>query len=237
MKEVRFDDVTITGLYAVILEDSNEAVIADLHIGYESAMRMQGVSIPSYQKKIIMGRIDDIIKRYEPSRIIINGDFKHEFGKNLRQEWNETIELLDFIMERSDVLLIRGNHDNFLKTIASKRNIEVVPYYKNGRITVFHGHVNMPAEYSIIAHEHPSITIRDGIGATAKLPCFLVGEDIIVMPAISPLASGTDIISAISSEYLSPVLRKRDVDSMEVYAINGDELLHFSKLGELKRVI
>lgn len=237
MREVRIDELLITSLYAVILEDSNEAIIADLHIGYESAMRLEGVTIPTYQKNVIKERIEKIVEVYEPYRIIVNGDFKHEFGRNLKQEWNEVMELLEFMKERSNVILIRGNHDNFLKTIASKMGVDVLPYYKKGKINVFHGHFDMPSDFYIIAHEHPSITIRDKIGAVAKLPCFLVGEDIIVMPAISPLAAGNDVISTMPDEYLTPVLRRKDVDSMEVYAINENQLLYFSKLGELKKVI
>ncbi|KAA0001327.1 MAG: hypothetical protein FE048_05655 [Thermoplasmata archaeon] len=64
----------------------------------------------------------------------------------------------------------------------------------------------------------------------------MASKEIIVLPALSPLATGTDVVSDASS-YLSPILKEENVDDFEIYAISHDELLHFSKIGELKRVM
>jgi len=235
MHEVEIDGIVISSLYAVYLPEHEIAIISDLHIGYEGVLQREGVMMPKYQKEILKKRIKRIIDRYEPSLLVINGDFKHEFGKNLRQEWNEVMELLEFIKNQTNVVLVRGNHDNFLKTIASKAGVRVVESFDVGDIKIFHGHKDMGGKRRIIGHEHPSISLRDKVGAVVKLPCFLVGETIVVMPAISPLATGTDVTNATKDEYLSPVLQKEDVDSFEIYAI-ADELLYFSTVGKLKKV-
>lgn len=234
MHEVNINGVKITSKYAVLV--SNVAIVADLHIGYEGVLQREGAMIPKYQKEILKKRLNDIIETYEPKTIIINGDFKHEFGKNLRQEWNEATEILQFLNEMVEVLLIRGNHDNFLRTIAGKLGIPIYNEYEIKGIKIVHGHKETEAKRIIMAHEHPSLHLRDKVGAIVKLPCFLASKKIIVIPALSPLATGIDVSSAEPADYLSPILQRENVDEYEVYAIS-DELLYFSKIGKLKKVI
>jgi len=234
MYEIKKHGLIINNLYSVIID--NIAVFSDLHIGYEGVLKMEGAMIPKYQKKIIKKRIEEIMKRYNPEKIVIDGDFKHEFGKNLRQEWNEVSELLGFLVKKTEVIIVRGNHDNFIKTIAKKFSVRVVDEYEYGNVKFVHGHKEEYAEKMIIGHEHPSLWLRDKVGAIVRLPCFLVSEELIVLPAMSPLASGTDVSSASKDEYLSPILKNFDIDKMEIYAIS-DELLHFSSVGKIKRII
>ena len=237
MYEIDVDGIKINSLYSVYIPSRKISVIADLHIGYEGILQREGVMIPKYQKEILKERIEKIINFYKPEKLIINGDLKHEFGKNLRQEWREVTEILSFIRKRTDVLLIRGNHDNYLKTIASKMEIGFFEEIELGNIKIFHGHKNIDFEGRklIMAHEHPSLLIKDKVGAVVKLPCFMVSKEIVVMPALSPLASGTDISS--DESFLSPILKGEKIDDFEIYAINDDEILYFSKIKDLKRVI
>ncbi len=234
MYEIKKYGFKINNLYSLIID--NIAAFSDLHIGYEGVLRMEGVMIPKYQKKVIKKRIEEILNRYNPDRIIINGDFKHEFGKNLKQEWNEVSELLKFLVKKVDVVIVRGNHDNFIKTIAKKFNVMVVEEYEYGDIKFVHGHKEARGGKIVIGHEHPSLSIRDKVGVLTKLPCFLISKEMVVLPAMSPLASGTDVLSATNEEYFSPILKNYDVEGMEIYAIS-DELMHFSSVGKIKRII
>ncbi len=71
---------------------------------------------------------------------------------------------------------------------------------------------------------------------------FLVGEmdgrKIVVTPAFSPLAQGTEINIAPEEELLSPVLKERvDIDRMRVVGIDEDTvMLEFGELGKLRRI-
>ena len=236
MHELNLDGVIISNLYTAYLPKRKIAIISDLHIGYEGVLQREGVMIPKYQKNIIIKRIEKIIEKFDPELLIINGDFKHEFGKNLRQEWNEAKEILKYVKSKTNVLLIRGNHDNFLKTIASKLDVRILESYEIDGIKIFHGHKDLNGKKKIIGHEHPSISLRDRVGAIIKLPCFMISKSTIVLPALSPLATGTDITSASKEEYLSPVLKKENINEFEIYAIS-DELLYFSTIGKLKKII
>jgi metallophosphoesterase superfamily enzyme len=59
-------------------------------------------------------------------------------------------------------------------------------------------------------------------------------ERILVLPAYSPMASGTDITGVSAGDYLSPVLRDCDVRSGDIYACSDIGLLPLGKLASLE---
>lgn len=44
----------------------------------------------------------------------------------------------------------------------------------------------------IIGHEHPAITLSDGVATHAKCACFLTAPGLLILPAFSPWAAGTN---------------------------------------------
>lgn len=226
--------VTVDSDYALYLEKSKTVVIADLHLGYEGALHEEGVSIPRFQKRVMMDRIKRILKRYEPRKLVINGDFKHEFSRNLSQEWKEVNEVLGFLVGKVDIVLTRGNHDNYLMTILAKKGLDLKKKAASQKMTITHGHKDAKWEGTlIIGHEHPSLQLRDEIGASIRLPCFLVSEKIIVLPAFTPLAAGTNVVSM---NFISPPLTDLDEAETKVIAIDDKMgLLDFHTLADLRR--
>lgn len=237
MDEVEvFPGILISRDFALYLKKEKTIIIADLHLGYEGALHEEGISIPRFQKRAMLKRMSRLIKRYEPETVIVDGDFKHEFSKNLRQEWREVNDVLDFLMENCKVKVIRGNHDNYLKTILSKRNVDLYERLDLGGIVLSHGHKDLTWEgILVMGHEHPSLALRDRVGALLKLPCFLVSPRVIVLPAFTPLALGTDVTSF---SFLSPPLRHLDLRDASVYALDEETgILDFSKLEKLRKGI
>jgi len=215
------------GLY---LRDLGILAISDLHIGYEEALAAQGIHIPVSQYPKMKNLIDRMIDAVQPEKVVIVGDVKHEFGTALRQEWVETLDLLDFLKEKAgEVIVVRGNHDNFLIPILRKKEVPLYdPVYKVGDVLFFHGHKDVEMElYSrdvkiiIMGHEHPAVSLRDELGVKVKFKCFLEGrfEDkkFYVLPVFSPLMSGTEMNIADRESLLSPFLKIVDLNNAEVY--------------------
>jgi len=230
--EVR-PNIVVDRDHALYLKESKTAVIADLHLGYEGALHEEGVSIPRFQKGIMMDRIERIVERYRPKKLIINGDFKHEFSKNLSQEWDDVNDVLDFLVGEVDIELTRGNHDNFLLTILAKKDLTLMETTESQGMTIAHGHKDVTWEGTlIIGHEHPSLQLRDEIGASIKRPCFLISGRTIVLPAFSPLATGTNVTSM---HFISPPLACLDAYKTRVIAIDEElGLLDFQTLADLR---
>ena len=205
-------------------------IISDLHLGYEIAMAREGFYLPRVFHEVV-GDLKGLIKRERPKRLIINGDLKHSFIP----EWRERAELKAFFEEIGplveEIVLVRGNHD--VGTLWLRElGVEVVDELKLGRWKLVHGHKVVEGERFIIGHEHPAIRLRDEVGAIVKVPAFLLGEKLIVLPAFSPWAYGNDVLR----EIVSPFLRFYPEDFRVLVPLDN-ELLDFGKLSQLREVL
>lgn len=222
MEEINLGDITLSRYFMLYFEDYDTAVLADFHLGYEDVMAQKGVFLPKLQYPYILELLSKIFEKYAPKRVIIDGDLKHEFSRNMPQEWDEIESIVDFFKDRAELIVIRGNHDNFLKGILRKRGIEMHDTYVLGKYLFAHGHKNLEIpndKVLIMAHEHPSITLRDEVYATIKLPCFLYSRKIIVLPAVSLYAAGTDVSK---NEFISPILKRTRLN-FKIFGIDEKE--------------
>jgi len=218
-------------------------IISDLHIGYEQALNRGGLMVPRFQYEKILSRINDIIHKWNVSRIIVNGDLKHEFGRITRQEWQESLNFIKFLKDNfKEVILIKGNHDNFTKFIAEKTGLEVYESYCMKDFIILHGDkipenlMKMEEGTIIIGHEHPCIGIRNG-ERLEKIKCFLKGvyndKNLIIMPSFNFVTEGSDVLH---EKPLSPFLKKISTDNLEVYGVENFEVLYFGKIKDILAV-
>ena len=184
---MKFDKMEKKFIYNAEIADlglliDNSLIISDLHLGYEQSLNMDGIMVPKFQYQKILERIQEIIDRSAVKRVVINGDLKHEFGRITRQEWKEALNFTQFLKENfQDVILLKGNHDNFTKFIAKKTDLEVYESYSLGEFIIMHGDkipddlMDSKEPTIIIGHEHPCIGIRNG-ERLEKMKCFLKGN-------------------------------------------------------------
>jgi len=205
-------------------------VLSDFHIGYEEELNKKGVMVPRVQYKDVIDRLELIFSRVKPELIVINGDLKHEFGAISKQEWKETMRLIDYLERKGKLVLIKGNHDTILGPIAEKKDIKVVDELYVDDILITHGH-KIPeklASVIIIGHEHPAVNIRCDV-RTEKYKCYLKGKYkgnvLIVQPSFNLLLEGTDVNS---EELLSPFL-DQDLDNFDVFVVDK-KVYDFGKL-------
>jgi putative SbcD/Mre11-related phosphoesterase len=228
--------IVLSELYCVWLKDEKTLVAADLHLGMEGVAAAEGAYFPKRQKPVIHKRLEAMLRRYRPELFVIAGDFKHNFGPNLVQEWNEVEFIYDFLSSRTEVALVRGNHDNYLKSIIA--DAPLPEYLKVGEVLVSHGHRNSSelAKWTgprLIAHEHPSLKLQDTVGARVVAPAFLIDDATrtVVLPALSPLAAGSDVLM---NGPISPILRELNHRSLRAIALSMPGLLDFGNLGTLE---
>lgn len=221
---------------ALWLNKSKTLVIADLHIGYEEALNKQGVLVPRMMFDEMKKEIEELLK-LKPKIIVVNGDLKHEFGEISKQEWFETLDILDILMKKAKVVLVKGNHDTILGPIAKKKGLKIKDYYIIGNICILHGDKIIEngdvkkSKVIIIGHEHPAVSIREGVKSEVY-KCFLVGKwknkKLIVMPSFFSVFEGSDVKK---EKLLSPYLH--DIKNFDVYVL-GDKLYWFGKLKNIR---
>ncbi|MBI2140689.1 metallophosphoesterase [Candidatus Woesearchaeota archaeon] len=199
----------------------NILAFSDAHIGYEESLNRQGILLPRQHVQAVMEMLEKTLRQIKKdfkvkkfSKIIINGDLKHEFGRISEQEWRHTLRLLDFLRRfTEEIVLVKGNHDTILGPIAEKRDVKIVSHEAIGGLLFVHGDKIPGKELLkgiktiIIGHEHPAVSLSDGIRAEL-FKCFLKGRwkgrSLIVLPSCSLAAEGTDITK---EELQSPFLK------------------------------
>ena len=127
----------------LLIKREKEKILAigDLHLGYEESLNISGVFTA---RKMFEEMIDDFKKIFRTAgkidKIVLLGDVKHNFSGILKQEWNDVLELFDFLLKHSkEIIITKGNHDNYVKNIAEKRNVKVKDFYINREYCFMHG--------------------------------------------------------------------------------------------------
>ncbi len=229
---------------SLYLQEHKTLIVSDFHIGLEEELNQQGIFLPRHQLEATLKRLDNIFKIIRElnlpiKRIVINGDLKHEFGRVSSQEWKETIKLIDYLAGKSDeLILIKGNHDTILEPIAKKKKLKIFNELILGDTLITHGHKITNSAKSkrikqiIIGHEHPAITITDGI-RKETFKTFLIGKwrskGLIVLPSFCLSRIGSNI----EEEVLSPFLKESNLKNFEVVIV-GRELHYFGRLGDVE---
>ena len=238
--------VLLRGIPAIFIKRASAIVISDLHLGYEESMARQGVYLPRLQARKALRVLRKARELTNAKRLIINGDIKHEFGRLLKSEKLEVAKLLRGAYEAgyTEVILVRGNHDNYIKPIIESLGGEVVEELEEGDILLTHGHkrVNSDRGIIVVGHEHPSISVSIS-GVKARFPVFLVvplesGSVALVLPAAGAYQTGNPV-SIIRENYLSPIIREKGIVSEAVPIIvdEAEGLMPLPKISLLESLV
>ncbi len=210
---------------------------ADLHLGYEADLRSKGVFVPGNEFASLRQRLIRTVTCTEPRTIVIDGDFKHAFGRISDAEWRHAGQLLDILLQHAKVVLVAGNHDPLLGPLAEKNGLQVVPLFVSDGIAFFHGDAlpkSVPdVETVVIGHEHPAVTVRDGPRAE-RVKCYLVGtwkgKELIVLPSMFSLTEGTDVLTMpLNSPFLD------DISKFSVHVLSDGETLYMGTVKDLRK--
>jgi hypothetical protein len=241
---------TVDAWPCLYFQDTGTIAVADLHLGQEGTMaEREGITVPKVQLTAILKQMEAISTRQPAQRLAIVGDLRPGFGP---LSVHEAVEVKAFLQACrkwfTEVIILRGNHDNYIGRLAASANAEFVLEKVLGRTLFLHGDI-MPEtpsrEYDtiVMGHEHPAIALRRGrISEKAKAIAYgevrLKGRKkrLIILPAMSPLAAGTALNEC--EEFLSPILQAVDVRKLKMLGIiEGQEVLAFPEIGRLRKIL
>jgi putative SbcD/Mre11-related phosphoesterase len=189
------------------------AVAADLHLGYDQARQRRGDAIPITGLDDLLHALTALVPSHGPRRLVVAGDlFEDATGRALVPDllrW-----LADHGLELAGV--VPGNHDRGLAR--AEPSLPLCPDgVRLGDWLVVHGDAALPPGRLVLGHFHPCL--RWGPRVTA--PCYLVGEERIVLPAFSADAAGVNVLGA------------RRWRGYRCAAIAGTEILNFGEVDKL----
>ena len=158
--------------------------ISDLHLGKSAHFRQSGVPVPASVAQRDLTRLDEILKKYKPTTLLINGDmFHHGLNADIDKfyRWRKSYQQTNF-------LLVKGNHDRLAQADYASMDIEIhEPSFCLGPFCFIHDAPKCTEEekYPISGHIHPGVTIVGRAKQRLKFPCFYFGKEYAVMPAFS----------------------------------------------------
>jgi putative SbcD/Mre11-related phosphoesterase len=226
--------VKVTNERCLILDDGPTAVLGDLHLGYESALEEEGMYIPRMNTESIRDALNNVLSKYEPKRVVLLGDIKHDFKRSKCEARVEVIRIMDLLTEAADVIVVKGNHDNFLQNILSDIGLIAYDYVDMGGFRMEHGHVDSRIRPVIIGHEHPSVRIPGAMSGGMKIHCFVhqKKDGVIVLPPFSPFSAGNDLVPD-GKCIMAPALGNSDFAEADLYGVSEVGII---RLGKLKDV-
>lgn len=161
----------VPGEPALLLEGvKRHLVVTDLHIGFEDRLA---------ENKIFVGKnttleettkkISSLIESHSPDDLVLLGDIKSSTNKISKNEWSQIPEFLGNISQKTDVILIPGNHDaNISRLVPSQVTLisSIGMVLENSLLT--HGHTMPTENFShvdriVMGHLHPVFFDEDSI--------------------------------------------------------------------------
>jgi len=225
--------VRVTNDRCLMLDDGPTAVIGDLHLGYESALEDEGMYLPRINTQSIRDSLNTILCRYEPSRFVLLGDIKHDFKRAPHECRADVTMILEMLRDACEVIIVKGNHDNFIQNILSDVNMEAYDNIDLAGMRFEHGHADSGKRPVVIGHEHPSVRFPGQGRGSIKMQCFVhsASSGILVIPPFSPFSSGNDISSG--DAFMSPACKSARMDDADIYGISDLGMLRMGKLKDL----
>ncbi len=246
------------GFPALSLSAENERVlvVADLHLGMEGELAERGISLPS-QIPSARRRLEEVVGREEPDRLIFLGDVKHSVPASTWREWAELPPFFEALLRRvKRVEVVKGNHDGDIEGMVPRGvRVHGAGGIRIGEAGLLHGHTwpsgeLWRAEVLVCAHSHPAVEFRDPLGGRVVAPVWLRGRldtsllpperrkgaeghrRVIVLPAFGELVGGYAVNGPSSEELLGPLFRcgAARMEEMEAFLLDGTYL---GRVGEL----
>ncbi|MBI2632224.1 metallophosphoesterase [Candidatus Pacearchaeota archaeon] len=179
-------------------------VVGDIHFG--SVGGVGGIDLNRQKYDEMISELEVVFEKIgKIDKVIILGDLKDEFSSLLKEERYGIVNLFDYLEgKRSEIVVVRGNHDNFLLNIIGKRGYDLKNFYIWRRYCFLHGDSDYKEIYNkeikvwMMGHLHPAINLREGI-KEERYKCFLEGEfkgkKIIILPSFIDVNEGIDVLN------------------------------------------
>ncbi|HEX8339364.1 MAG TPA: ligase-associated DNA damage response endonuclease PdeM [Tepidisphaeraceae bacterium] len=179
---------TLTSDRAVYWPAEGTLLLADLHFGKAATFREFGLPVPAGTTAKDLLRLSTLIGFFNPRRLLVLGDLLHA-----KPAHAVTAQLLDWRQAHARVAieLVVGNHDRHAGRPAAVLDIHVhaEPLIEHG-IAFEHEPPADPALPTVAGHIHPTVRLTDFDGSGVRVPCFVVDEKRMIVPAFGSFTGG-----------------------------------------------
>ena len=184
-------------------------LVADLHWGKAAAFRAANIPVPTGTTASDLARLSVALGRTRASHLVVLGDLLHaREGRHVNTL--ATISAWRRSQPALKISLVRGNHDTRAGDPPAELGIDCCNELVLGPFVGLHVPRAHPHGYALGGHYHPHITLSGRGQASVRLPCFVLGPSVGMLPAFS--------------EFTGKGMYERD-ESDAIYAIAGDTVV------------
>lgn len=170
---------------AVYWEEERALIVADLHVGKAAHFRKAGIAVPGNIVEEDLYRLQQLITKYNPQRLIVVGDMFHSSANNEVQYfriWRNQFPHIRFE-------LVTGNHDIMDPSVYASLDVQLMDTLTLGGIYFVHDPKDKPVNggglYAMSGHIHPGVWMVGNGRQRLRLPCFYFGAEGAILPAFS----------------------------------------------------
>ena len=165
-------------------------MIADAHFGKASAYRSLGQPVPQGTTTENLQRLDRLLSALPCVQVIFLGDFLHGPGSHASGTLG-ALRSWRALNPDLPMTLIRGNHDKRAGDPPEDLRIDVVTEpLLIGPFALQHEPDAHPSHHVLAGHVHPVYRLRGKGRQSLRLPCFVIGARVSLLPAFGAFTGG-----------------------------------------------
>jgi DNA ligase-associated metallophosphoesterase len=184
--------------------------VADPHFGKDASFRALGVRVPEGATGDALARLDALVTRLSPERVVFLGDFLHAREGRSAETFDALARWRSTHAEVA-MQIVRGNHDRHAGDPPAEVGITCVdgPVLEPPFALAHHPRA-VPGSYVLAGHLHPCAVLVGPGRQRERLPCFWFGRDVAVLPAFGEFTGCAEVEPA---------------DGDRVWVVAGDDVV------------
>lgn len=188
---VRFagHEMLLDSLGGVVWPAEGLLAVADLHLEKGSACAVNGSLVPPWDTGLTLDRLGALVARWRPRIVVALGDSFHDRHGFARMAAAEAARLGAWAASMRFVWVL-GNHD---PAPAPGLAGTMTGCWALGGLEFCH-EARPGRGPELVGHHHPKASIPTRAGTVTR-PCFVVGAERLMLPALGAFTGGLDIAS------------------------------------------
>jgi DNA ligase-associated metallophosphoesterase len=191
--DVRGEKLWLLPERALYWDAHDTLLVADPHFGKAATFRAGGIPVPEATTGNAVARLEALADRTAARRIVFLGDFLHARPAQSKEVMDQLARWRRAYRDL-ELLMVRGNHDRHAGDPPGELTISCVDAPVLMPPFILSHHPKPRDEgYVLAGHVHPAVRLSGKARESVRLPCFVFGAEVGVLPAFGYFTGSVDV--------------------------------------------